>query len=264
MFSQLKHVGMCMSRPSEEELCLLIQFAYDLLEKRKKLFAQYNRTSFASMRRVQRLPLTFLSLTDLTISRQGTGPSGARSASSAAEGRTGFRHSVHASRRGRAQCDRQTAERHSDVFALTADRYVSVSGSAGYPAEGLSRSASRTRLHPKGQAGFRVPCSRARPQLDDAERYGQILSQIETANTIWKDAAEPDHLTQIDPEQTYEEFIAPFKPERIPLGIIRSRLRPIALPFQQLSTLPVYFGNPDAVNYVMGAIQTAVKRAGAL
>lgn len=100
------------------------------------------------------------------------------------------------------------------------------------------------------------------PQLDDAERYGQILSQIETANTIWKDAAEPDHLTQIDPEQTYEEFIAPFKPERIPLGIIRSRLRPIALPFQQLSTLPVYFGNPDAVNYVMGAIQTAVKRAG--
>lgn len=263
MFSQLKHVGMCMSRPSEEELCLLIQFAYDLLEKRKKLFAQYNRTSFASMRRVQRLPLTFFII------------DGFDDFPDRGQGRQALDQLLRLLRDGPA-FGIQFMLLVADVRNVTARQQSVIQTSLPLRLTDMYLYQDLLDIRPKafpdplpGRGYIRkdkrvleFQAAALDPQLDDAERYGQILSQIETANTIWKDAAEPDHLTQIDPEQTYEEFIAPFKPERIPLGIIRSRLRPIALPFQQLSTLPVYFGNPDAVNYVMGAIQTAVKKSG--
>lgn len=58
----------------------------------------------------------------------------------------------------------------------------------------------------------------------------------------------------------YAPFADTFEPYRIPLGFTMDRMQPVALPLQQLYTAGLYFGNPVGIKPVLANLITAFLR----
>ena len=64
----------------------------------------------------------------------------------------------------------------------------------------------------------------------------------------------------LDPEETYENFCADIPRGRIPLGYSLSEIRKVSMPFAQLFTMNLYFGNPAGVKPVLQNLLYAMER----
>jgi len=67
-------------------------------------------------------------------------------------------------------------------------------------------------------------------------------------------------LATIDPTETYEHFCADIPGGRIPLGYSVNDVKKVSMPFAQLFTMSLYFGNSAGVQPVMDNLLYAVRR----
>ncbi len=66
-------------------------------------------------------------------------------------------------------------------------------------------------------------------------------------------------LPMIEDDQEYSDFCAGFQPGRLPMGYSTKDLQRVALPFQQMHALSLYFGNPAGVRPVVTNLLTAAR-----
>jgi len=95
---------------------------------------------------------------------------------------------------------------------------------------------------------------------DDQERASLLRDRLKRIAERDKDVTPAKRLPMIDDEQTYAEFCRDFQTERIPLGYAARDMKTVAIPFQQLHSMSLYFGNPKGVKPVFQNLLTAAER----
>ena len=98
--------------------------------------------------------------------------------------------------------------------------------------------------------------------MDDQERVSRLRDRLQRIAERDKNSTPAICLPMIDAEQTYEDFCGAFQTERIPLGYAARDMKPVAIPFQQLYDISLYFGNPKGPRQVFSNLLTAAQRNG--
>lgn len=96
--------------------------------------------------------------------------------------------------------------------------------------------------------------------MDDQERVSRLRDRLQRITERDKNRTPAVCLPMIDAEQTYEDFCGAFQTERIPLGYAARDMKPVAIPFQQLYDISLYFGNPKGSRQVFSNLLTAAQR----
>ncbi len=84
------------------------------------------------------------------------------------------------------------------------------------------------------------------------ERLQNIAKQYPHNSNVRK-------LPMIDKEQEYSDFCDNFDKNTLPLGYVVSSMKPVAMPFHQLYSLSLYFGNPNGVKAIFDNLVYACK-----
>ena len=96
-------------------------------------------------------------------------------------------------------------------------------------------------------------------ELTDQEQSVLLRNRIEEITKEKRYTPTLDRLKIVDPEETYESFCSDIASQRIPLGY-SEEVRKIAMPFQQMYCVSLYFGNPIGVKPILRNILYAVGR----
>lgn len=81
--------------------------------------------------------------------------------------------------------------------------------------------------------------------------------KIQQLNARYIHAKKPRELLTLNRKQTYEDFLTQFSLGRFPIGLRVDPIKPIAIPFQQLHFLGIYFGQEEVKPLFSKNIQRA-------
>ena len=96
--------------------------------------------------------------------------------------------------------------------------------------------------------------------LAEVERLQRISAKLVEYSAAYAQDTPAKRLSVIREDETYVDFCADLPPGRIPLGYDIVNARKVSMPFAQLYTLPIYFGNPVGVAPVMENILFAIAK----
>lgn len=84
------------------------------------------------------------------------------------------------------------------------------------------------------------------------ERLGNISKKYVNCRNVKK-------LPMIEETQEYSDFCEGFDKNTLPLGYVLSSMKPVAMPFHQLYSLSLYFGNPNGIKPIFENLVYACK-----
>ena len=93
----------------------------------------------------------------------------------------------------------------------------------------------------------------------EAER-GPLLKQELSTRANMGSGTRAKRLATIDPSETYEQFCGDLPMGRIPLGYSIAECKKVAMPFAQLFTMSLYFGNKDGAKPILENLLYAYRR----
>lgn len=260
-YKNTAHCGAYLTEENEKDIGRLLQFIRDLTNQRKKLFAQAEIFDFDVYRHMHPLPLVlvivdgFTNLKNLNggegyfmmfqeYLREGTGV-GVRfiltcnhdnEVGSKSKQELDYRISLQAK-------DRYEYSDILDMRCTYAPPVVS--------GRGLCIQEDRALEYHTAM----LDCDK--PEQERARLLRERLSRLMQS---YADDAVAPRLPMPDFEQPYENFCAGFSKERIPLGYSLADMKMIAIPFQQLHSMSLYFGNPKGVVAVFQNLLTAAEK----
>lgn len=99
----------------------------------------------------------------------------------------------------------------------------------------------------------------ATPYIDKDEQSGNALlrERLKKIEIQYSSNVRAKKLTTIKDDEEYFDFCADFEKNTLPLGYTVSTLKPVAMPFHQLYSLSLYFGNPNGVKPILDNLITA-------
>lgn len=96
----------------------------------------------------------------------------------------------------------------------------------------------------------------------ESDRPTLLKARLTMLEKQYAGCAPAARLEIVDTAQSYEAFCANFRPDRIPLGYSSKDMTPVAIPFRQLHSMSLYFGNPDGIRPVFSNLLTAAEKNG--
>lgn len=100
-------------------------------------------------------------------------------------------------------------------------------------------------------------------EQDDNEQLKYLKERIDEIAERNQDCTGAEKLPCMDENETFEAFCTRFKSGRLPLGYHVETMKPVAIPFKQLFSLSLYFGNKKGFEPVMTNYLYAINRANA-
>lgn len=97
------------------------------------------------------------------------------------------------------------------------------------------------------------------PNENSQTRGMNLQKRLQQIAETYRDISGARRLPMIEDDQDYSEFCAGFDKDRFPLGYSTRDLKRVALPFQQMYALSLYFGNPAGVRPVLLNLITAAR-----
>ena len=97
-------------------------------------------------------------------------------------------------------------------------------------------------------------------KLDVQEQATCLRKDLQNRTVQLRGCKAAKALPVVDSKMEYTSFCESFAVDRIPLGFSMQTMQPVAIPLQQLHTMSVYFGNPIGVKSVIFNILTAFYR----
>lgn len=261
-FKNTPHCGAYLTDENEKDVGRLLKFIHDMIVHRRKLFAQEEIMDFDVYRRIHPLPLVlvivdgFMNVKGLNggetyflmfqdYLREGSG--------------FGIRfmltcnHDNEVGAKSKQELDYRIALQAKDRYEYgdildVRCTYVppAVNGRGMCVQEG----------RPLEYHVAMLDCDR--PQQKRAELLRERLSRLMQR---YEDDIAAERLPMPDFDQDYEYFCAGFQKERIPLGYSLTDMKMTAIPFQQLHSMSLYFGNPKGVVPVFRNLLTAAGKS---
>lgn len=258
IFSKLPHCGGVVNIDDENEFSKLLNLLGNILEERKRLFKEYNSNNFQTFLKKYKIPLVLVaidgyigisslknnmdvSLQIVQIMREGLNY-GIRFIITA-------NHLNECTSKIRQETERRFALRVKDRFA-----YGEILG---------ERCAlSIPEIPGRGICVMNKQCVEFHVAIVGKENSnkGYLRESIDSVACSLKEYKPARRIPKVDNQISYSNFMREFKLERIPLGYDLRNGDKIAIPFQQLFCMSLYFGTEGCIKYVLNNLLDEVYR----
>lgn len=250
-YKDTRHCGAYLTEKDGSDIGRLLQFIRGIIENRKALFAEAEVSGFEAYCKIRSLPLILVIVDGYT--NLGSVPNGDDYVVTfhdyLREG-TNFgvrfvlscNHTNEVSSMAKQELDYRIAMQAKDHYEYgdILNIYCKT-----VPPEVTGRGMCLINGRPLTYQTAMLDCGEN--EQDQSSRLRERLSDLSHRYENFQ-SAEP--LPMADAEQTYEDFCTFFQKERIPLGYSRRDMKPVAVPFQQLHSMSLYFGNPKSIQPV--------------
>lgn len=262
-YSKLPHCGTYLNESNENDFSRLLKMIKNIVTERKKLYAQEEVTSFDAYRRVKPLSLILVIIDNfanimnfkhgpeynatLNDYMKDCAPYGIRFIISA-----NHLNEIHSKIRQefdlRVALQAKDKYDYSDILDTKCNFTVS---------QAIGRGIAVIEGRP-----LEVHIAIPDVFLDDQERSKALKEKLQTISESYPICSSIRILPMADANETYEEFSRGFTKGRIPLGYSQKDMKKVAIPFLQLHSMSLYFGNPNGVKPVFSNIITAAGNNG--
>jgi len=262
-YRSLPHCGAYLTDKQTSDLGRLMDLIHGIIARRKELFAQAEVTSYESYCQLHPLPLILFIVDGFTKIKGLEGgesffikfPDYLREGSS-----FGIRFVVTCNHINEVGI--QSRQELDGRIALQAKDHYEYSDILGVrcknaPPEINGRGMCLHEGRPLAYQTAMLDCGE-----NEANGASLLRDRLKKIIERDRDAAPAERLPMVDFEQTYEEFCQNFRPGRIPLGYAARDMKPVSIPFQQLHSMSLYFGNPKGVRPVLSNLLTAAQKNG--
>ncbi len=249
-YAQTPHCGAYLTQENDADIGRLLTFIREIIAQRKKMFAEAEIYDFNVYRQLNALPLILFIVDGFTniqslrngekyfllfqdYLREGTS-FGIRIILSC-------NHDNEVGSKSKQELDYRIALQAKDRY-----EYNDILGAnvrcTYTPAAINGRGMCLQEQQPLEYHTAMLDCDKPEPQR--AELLRQKLSDLAQR---YKDCTPAKCLPMANLEQTYEHFCLNFETGRIPLGYSLSDMKTVSIPFQQLHSISLYFGNPKGI-----------------
>lgn len=262
-YRHLPHCGVYLTEQQSSELARLMELIRQVIARRKALFAEAGVSSFEAYRDIHPTPLILFVIDGFTKIKSLEG--GDRFFMKFPEY---LREGTNAGIRFLVTCNHlpEVGSQSRQEF----DGRLSLQAKDHYEHADILNVRCKTappEVNGRGmcvQDGRPLVYQTAMLDCSAEERERSLLLQSRLDKILERDQGAPpaERLPIIDAEQTYEDFCRAFQPERIPLGYAARNMNPTAIPFQQLYSMSIYFGNPRGVKPIFHNLLSAARMNG--
>lgn len=259
-FSKLPHCGAYLTDANEGDFKRVFTLIDDIIDERKKIFAKADVTNYNSYCKIASMSMIFVIIDGFSNIRNFAAGEDVYSTlqdklNEAAN--YGVKYIVTANRPG----DFNMKSRDEFDYKITfngKDRYdyndmldtKCTFTPPQIPGRGLCIVDERVLEH-----------HIAMPYCDKEEqdRAALLKERLDNISNQYSNSGNVKKLPMLDKEQEYADFCKDFGKNCLPLGYVVSSTKPVAMPFHQLYSLSLYFGNPDGVKPVFDNLIYACK-----
>lgn len=262
-FRDAPHCGACLTENDEQAIDRLMQMLRGMIKERKQLFRQAGVASYEAYRAIRQLPLVFVMIDNaFGMTSLGKGNSYFSSMHEYVKDAAplGIRFVItcnnlnEVSTRVRQEINTRIALQLKDKYAY-ADVLGGRAGGVPQPFSGRGmciREGVMLEFHTA------IPFAE-NDDVQRGERLAALMVQIAENSKYLTPAA---RLPVIDPEETYEAFCGNIPTGRIPLGYDLQNVKRVSIPFAQLFTAAVYFGQERAAATILNNLAMAARKNG--
>lgn len=259
-FRNMPHCGAYLTEKEDSDVNRMFDLLREITAERKQIFAEANVTNYSAYIQVEDMPLIVVIIDGFTnirnLSRGGDYFNSIHEYLRDAAN-YGLRYiiSCNHTNEASAKCKQEMDYRLS---LHAKDRY-----------EYGDILETRCTITPPETAGRGVCVLEGRPleyqvSITDPNENSQtrglnLQKRLKQIAETYRDIPGARSLVMIEEDQEYSDFCAGFETGRLPLGYSTKDLRRVALPFQQLYSLSLYFGNPAGVRPVLMNLITAAR-----
>ena len=264
VFRDLPHCGAFLTDDDEDTLDRFFALLREIIDERRKLFAEAEVSSFEAYQEVRRIPLILLVVDNVARFEEFAHSRDRYEAlADLMRGGVGYGIKTLFSISQINDCPMRLRREAGQKIALRArDRYAYT-----------DILDCRCRYEPVDTPGRGIcvvddVCYEYQTALAmDAESEKERMTLLKTELAKIKEKYEkPDDLRQldvVDEKQPYEDFCKLFDPERIPVGYDLMSAKKVSIPLQQLHCVSLYFGNGGGVTPIMRNLLRAARRENA-
>lgn len=260
-FRSTPHCGAYVTEENEADFDRMLAMLTEMIDERKKLFAEAEVFGYESYVHSHKLPLVLVILdgwTNINTFRKGQEYSLTLSTYMREASNYGIRylftvnHNNEVSSKIKQEIDYRIVLRAKDKYEY--NDILNIRG-ANVPPEMPGRGVCVIDGRP---LEFQVAMPNC--EKDEQTRNAMLKESLSEVAERYKDLPTARRLPMMDDELEYADFAGGFQPHRIPLGFTMDKMKPVALPLQQLYTMGLYFGNPIGVKPVLANLITAFLR----
>lgn len=263
-FRNVPHCGAYLTKENESDFDRMLALIQELVEERKKLFAEADVYSYDDYVKVHKLPVVLVILEGWTnindfAKGQQYGLFISKNMRDAANYGVRFMFSVNHLNEFSAKVDQELDYKialqakdkfdYNDILHLR-NAFITPE----LPGRGLC-----------AVDGIAMEYHVAVPYSDlDVQRQAvELKNALRLRSEQLGDAVIAKRLPVMDSELEFADFCKAFAPDRIPLGFSMQNMQEVSIPLQQLFTMGLYFGNPVGVKPVIFNILSAFCRENA-
>lgn len=247
-YKDTSHCGAYLTEKDGTDIGRLLQFVRGLIDRRKKLFAEAEVSSFEAYCEIHPIPLVLVIVDGFTnLGSVQNGDDYVVTFHDYLREGTNFgirffltcNHTNEVSSMAKQELDYRIAVQAKDHYEYgdILDVYCKVS-----PPEAAGRGMCLAEGRPLVYQTAMLDCGE-----NEQRQAGILRERLAELSRCYEGFTPAERLPMVDAEQTYEDFCASFQRERIPLGYARRDMKPVAVPLQQLHSMSLYFGNPRSV-----------------
>ena len=260
-YGRLPHCGAYLTENNENDFDRLLPLIQDMVNERKKLFAQEEVFTYDAYLQIKPLPLVLVILdgfSNISAFRRGNEYYGTIHESMRDSANYGIRfilscnHFNEISSKAKQEIDYRLALQAKDKY-----EYGDILN-------------AKCQLTPPAKKGRGLCVIEDRP-LEFHVALLDCEADVQTRNTLLRESLErvAAHYAGIEPakclpmadsEQEYASFCSDIPLERIPLGYSVQEMKQVSVPFQQLYDMSLYFGNPLGIRPVLLNLIYAAQR----
>lgn len=261
VFHNMPHCGAYLTKENESDFDRMLALVQEIVDERKKLFAEAEVYSYDDYIKVHKLPVVMVIIDGWTnINDFAKGQiyslSIGKSMREAANYGVRFIFAINHLNELSAKVDREFDYK---IALLQKDKYdyndILHVRNAFVPSATAGRGLCKIDGRP-------LEYQIATPNCDlDIQSQALLLRKaLQTRAEQLRGFKTARHLPIMDDKLKYEDFCNSFAPDRIPLGFSMETMKEIAMPLQQLYTMGMYFGNPVGIKPIIFNILTAFRR----
>ena len=260
-FKNMPHCGAYLSKENEPDFERLLALVQDIVETRKKLFADAEVFSYDDYVTIRKMPLVMVvidgwtNIHDFAKGQQyslGISKYMRESANYGVRFLFSVNHLNEFSSKVSQEFDYKIALQAKDKFEY--NDILSLRNAIVPPVL-----PGRGLCDISGQAlEYQVAVPYCKQ--DTQEQAACIRMDLQERATQLQNCKAAKRLPVVDIMLEYTDFCASFAPDRIPLGFFMQTMQPVAIPLQQLHTMSLYLGNPIGVKSVIFNILSAFHR----
>lgn len=252
LFRKLPHCGTVLMDDNEGEIEQLISILEDMLEQRKKLFSNAEVSSYDAYIKITPLPLIVLVIDNLsTFDEFKKGREFLDRLVLLMKTGTSYGIKVLATITNLNDCLYRMQHEFGDMLALQANDRYAYSNILNIHCKYDPPQIPGRGMCAIDGAGLEFQAALA---IDHEEEHQRSVILREKLRIIAELNAGYNKALQIESakeDQTFEEFCETFPKERLPLGYNLENGNKVAIPFQQLNSMSLYFGNSDGIRLIL-------------